>query len=60
MDYSGMTVNERLVVSGYYKKFDRAVKEKDRKTVVLILEQVGLNKSSINDILRKYKFDELS
>lgn len=55
-----MTVNERLVVSGLYKKFDRAVKEKDRKTVVSILEQIRLGKPSINDILRKYKFDELS
>ena len=54
MDYSGMTVNERLVVSGLDKEFDKSVKNKDAKSVTRILEKVNLNRRSIEDILKKY------
>lgn len=54
MNYTGMTVNERLVVSGLDKKFDKAIENKDVDTVVKILEKVNLDKRSIEDILKKY------
>lgn len=54
MDYSGMTVNERLVVSGLDKDFDKSIKNRDIKSVTRILEKVNLDRISIEDILKKY------
>jgi hypothetical protein len=53
MKYKGMTVNERLYVSGYMDEFDKAVKEKDFQKVKLILEAVELNEESIKPILEQ-------
>jgi len=50
-NYNGMTVNERLYVSGLMDKFDKAVKKKDISTVVSILNEVELNEGSIEPIL---------
>lgn len=58
MDYSGMTVNERLAVSGLYKEFDKALKNKDKMKLVEILKKVSLSDTNINDILEKYKIDD--
>ncbi|PRZ00186.1 hypothetical protein BY457_10610 [Marinilabilia salmonicolor] len=55
MDYSGMTVNERLAVSGLFKEFDKAVRKKDKMKLVEILKEVSLSDANIDDILRKYK-----
>lgn len=52
MDYSGMTINERLSLSGQMKEFDSAKRNKDREKLIAILENVKVDKSSINDILR--------
>lgn len=52
--YSGMTVNERLYVSGMLDKFDKAVAEKDATTVQNILEQLEVDPSSIQKILISY------
>ena len=38
--YAGMTVNERLFVSGYYDEFYKAVKEKNTQRVIAILKEV--------------------
>ena len=40
--YAGMTVNERLYVSGLIDEFDRAVSEKNTDAVVRILKEVEL------------------
>ncbi|MDF2562981.1 MAG: hypothetical protein K0R99_4427 [Microbacterium sp.] len=40
--YGGMTVNERLVMSGLIAKWDRAVDRGDRATAIDVLRQVGL------------------
>lgn len=55
--YSGMTVNERLYISGLMNEFDKAVREKniekiksifkeveltDDITIIAILKQIGL------------------
>jgi hypothetical protein len=52
MKYSGMTVNERLYISGLLQKFDDAVKKKDINKIIKILKEVELEESSINPILK--------
>jgi len=49
--YAGMTVNERLYVSGLIDEFDKAVEEKDAERVRSILEKVELTDESIKPIL---------
>jgi hypothetical protein len=51
MKYQGMTVNERLFVSGLINKFDKAVRKKDINKVRIILNKVELDDKSINPIL---------
>ncbi len=52
--YSGMTVNERLYMSGLMNKFDEAVKEKKIDEVISILNEVELtDEASINPILEQ-------
>lgn len=49
-----MTVNERLYVSGLINKYEKAVKEKDINTAIVILKAVDLGEENIRAIL---KFD---
>ncbi|MCB1948830.1 hypothetical protein [Nitrosomonas sp.] len=51
--YAGMTVNERLYVSGLMGEFDEAVEKKDADKVRSILEKVELTEESIKPILEK-------
>ena len=51
--YTGMTVNERLYVSGLMGKYDGAVEEKDAEKIRDILKQVELTEESIRPILEK-------
>jgi len=51
--YRGMTVNERLYISGLLNEFDKAVKEKDVNEVIRILEEVKLTKPNIDPILAR-------
>jgi molecular chaperone GrpE (heat shock protein) len=51
--YEGMTVNERLYVSGVMDKFDKAVAVKDTKMVVSLLKEVELTEDSIDPILEQ-------
>jgi hypothetical protein len=39
--YSGMTVNERLYVSGLSNDFDNAVKENNIKKIIEILKELN-------------------
>jgi hypothetical protein len=50
--YLGMTVNERLYVSGLIDKFYDSVNKKDTDTAVLILEAVDLGEENIEAILK--------
>ena len=52
--YAGMTVNERLYVSGLMDKFDIAVKVNDVKNVISILKEVELTDESIEPILKQF------
>ena len=51
--YAGMTVNERLYVSGLMDEFDEAVEKKDAEKLRSILEKVELTEGSIKPILDK-------
>ena len=50
--YSGMTVNERLYVSGLIDKYDEAVKKKDIKFAISILKAVDLGEENITANLK--------
>lgn len=49
--YAGMTVNERLFVSGLMDEFDKAVVEQDVDRVRNILTKIELTEESIKPIL---------
>lgn len=51
--YAGMTVNERLYVSGLMDEFDKAVEKKNTEKIRAILEKVELTEESIKPILEK-------
>jgi molecular chaperone GrpE (heat shock protein) len=58
MDYGGMTVNERLYVSGNLDKFYEAIKTKDKETVIKILQEVQLNYMNILPILKNHGLEQ--
>lgn len=49
--YAGMTVNERLFVSGLMDEFDKAVEARDVDRIRSILRDVELTEESIGPIL---------
>ncbi len=52
--YKGMTVIERLYVSGLIDVFDKAVKDNDVEKVVEILNEVEIiDESAIEEILKE-------
>lgn len=55
--YAGMTVNERLYVSGLMDEFDEAVKERDVERIRSILNDVELTEESITPLLNLMGLD---
>jgi hypothetical protein len=51
--YAGMTVNERLYVSGLMDEFDNAVEERDIDRIRSILSDVDLSEEAIKPILEQ-------
>ena len=51
--YAGMTVNERLCISGLIDQFDKAIAEKNREEVIRILKEVELIDENIQPILEQ-------
>jgi hypothetical protein len=57
--YRGMTVNERLYISGLIEKFDLAVEAKNIDKVIEILKKVEITEeSAIEPILKELGFTE--
>jgi hypothetical protein len=52
--HGGMTVNERLYVSGLMDTFDKAIEEENVDQIILILKKIELTDLSINPILESY------
>ena len=52
--YAGMTVNERLYVSGLLDEFEEAVEKKNTEKARAILAKVELTEESIKPILEKH------
>lgn len=53
--YKGMTVNERLYVSGLMNAFDKAIKGNNVEKVIDILKKVEIiEESSIKPILKEF------
>lgn len=52
-NYAGMTVNERLYVSGLIGEFDEGGKKQNTEKVRAMLGKVGLTEESIKPILEK-------
>ncbi len=50
--YGGMTVNERLYISGLFDAYYEAVKERDVRLATAILEDVDLTVDNIIPILK--------
>lgn len=49
--YGGMTVNERLVLSGLMAAFDEAINRKDFESATEFLEAVELDETNIRAII---------
>ena len=54
-EYSGMTVNERLYMSGLINEFDKAVLDKDINKIKSILTEIQLSDSAIEKIIESLK-----
>lgn len=52
MKYKGMTVNERLYLSGLIEEFDKAIESKNIAKVKSILRNVELSDDSIDPIIK--------
>ena len=53
--YRGLTVNERLYVSGLIDDFDNAVSKKNKVKIIEILKKVEINdENTINQILKDF------
>ena len=48
--YLGMTVNERLYLSGLMTDFDFYLKQKDVEKIINVLRKIELEESSISEI----------
>ena len=55
--FSGMTVNQRLYVSGLMDDFDYCLKQKDKEGIKFILKKIELNEHSILDIIASLKIE---
>lgn len=57
--YKGMTVNERLYISGLIDEFEEEIRNKNISKIILILEKVEItDKVLIDDILKQFSLSE--
>ena len=57
MDYSGMTLNERLYLSGKLEEFEHALSRKDKEKVLSILKMVEVREESIPFMMNEWGFE---
>ena len=55
--FSGMTVNERIYVSGLMDDFDYCLNQKDKEGIKFLLKKIKLNENSILDIIASLKIE---
>lgn len=48
------TLNERLVLNGQMKNFERALKKKNRHDLISILQSVGLGNPDVDFLIENY------
>jgi hypothetical protein len=56
MDFSGMTLNERLAMSGLLDEFEKAKKAKNTQRLVQILQEVEVDEKTIESYVKKRSF----
>jgi hypothetical protein len=56
MDYSGMTLNERLAISGLLDEFEKAVKEKNKLRLAQILKEVEIEEKTVESYIKGRTF----
>ena len=54
------TLNERLVLNGELRKFEKAIKNKNRTELLHILKSVGLENPDIDFIIENTKLEKRS
>lgn len=52
LDFSGMTVNERLFACGLLNAFDQAAKRRDREAMISLLSKVEVGFETADAIIR--------
>ncbi|CAG5068874.1 hypothetical protein DYBT9623_01606 [Dyadobacter sp. CECT 9623] len=58
--YKGMTVNERLYISGLMDEFDLAVKENNTAKIIEILKKVEITDfDALYQILKELRLDQI-
>ena len=55
MKYGGMTVNERLYVSGLMSAFDKTIEENDLEALKDIIEKIELHESYLETLIQNYR-----
>lgn len=58
MNYSGTTLNERLYQSGDLKRFNKALRKKDREELTEILKSVEIENPDIDFLIENTKIDD--
>lgn len=53
IDFLGMTVNERLYVSGLIDSFYKAIRKRDTQKVIEILKKIEIGDDNIPPILKQ-------
>ena len=58
--YNKGTLNERLVLNGKLNRFEKAIKNKNKKELFSILESIGLENSDIDFLIENTKLEKKS
>lgn len=59
-EYKGCTLNERLMLRGTLKEFEKAVQKRDKKELLIILNAVEIENPDIDFILKHTKIKKMN